>query len=87
MIFRAITFGGFAGQTYETNLFENGRVVRVLVNPDGTTSQPQTKQISELQVEQFKKLLKQEFEQFSELQVEQFKKLLKQEFEQFNNLS
>ena len=40
VIFRAIATGGFAGQTYETNLFENGRVVRVLVNSDGTTSQP-----------------------------------------------
>jgi hypothetical protein len=45
VIFRVIAFGGFAGQTYETNLFENGRLVRVLVNLDGTTSEPQTKQI------------------------------------------
>lgn len=30
-LFRAIAFGGFAGQTYETNLFEDGRVIRVLV--------------------------------------------------------
>lgn len=67
VIFRAIAFGGFAGQTYETNLFENGRLVRVLVNLDGTTSQPQTKQISKQQVEQFKKLVKQEFEQFNNL--------------------
>lgn len=65
--FRAIASGGFAGQTYETNLFENGRVIRVLVNPDGTNSQPQTKQISEQEVEQFKKLVKQEFEQFNNL--------------------
>ncbi len=67
MIFRAIAFGGFAGQTYETNLFEDGRVVRVLVNPDATTSQPQTKQISKQEVEQFKKLVKQEFEQLNNL--------------------
>lgn len=67
VIFRAIASGGFAGQTYETNLFEDGRVIRVLVNPDGTTSQPQTKQISKQQVEQFKKLVKQEFEQFNNL--------------------
>ncbi|MBW4637892.1 MAG: hypothetical protein KME05_06600 [Gloeocapsa sp. UFS-A4-WI-NPMV-4B04] len=67
VIFRAIAFGGFAGQTYETNLFEDGRVVRVLVNRDGTTSESQTKQISEQQVEQFKKLVKQEFEQFNNL--------------------
>lgn len=67
VIFRAIAFGGFAGQTYETNLFEDGRVVRVLVNPDGTTSESQTKQISEQEVEQFKKLVKQEFEQFNNL--------------------
>lgn len=67
VIFRAIAFGGFASQTYETNLFENGRVVRVLVNLNGTTSQPQTKQISKQEVEQVKKLVKQEFEQFNNL--------------------
>ena len=42
-------------------------MVRVLVNSDGTTSQPQTKQISKQQVKQFKKLVKQEFEQFNNL--------------------
>lgn len=30
-IFQAIAFGGFADQTYETNLLEDGRVIRVLV--------------------------------------------------------
>ena len=67
VIFRTIASGGFAGQTYETNLFENGRLVRVLVNLDGTTSEPQTKQIFQQEVEQFEKLVKQEFEQFNNL--------------------
>ncbi len=68
VVFRAIAFGGITGQTYETNLFEDGRVIRVLVNPNGTTSKSQIKQISEQQADQFKKLVKeQEFEQFNNL--------------------
>lgn len=67
VIFRVIASGGIAGSTYETNLFKDGRVVRVLVNPNGTTSEQQT-QISKQQVKQFKKLLKQqEFKQFKNL--------------------
>lgn len=66
-IFRAISSGGFAGRTYETTLFNDGRVVRVLVN-NRTNSQPQTYQISRQQVRQFRQLLQQQqFKQFDGL--------------------
>lgn len=68
VVFRAIASGGFTGRTYETNLFEDGRVIRVLVKPNGTTSKFQAKQISKQQVQQFKDLLKQhKFAQFNGL--------------------
>ena len=66
-IFRAISSGGFAGRTYETTLFNDGRLVRVLVN-NRTNSQPQTYQISRQQVRQFRQLLQQQqFNQFDRL--------------------
>jgi hypothetical protein len=59
-IFRAITSGGITGRTYETNLFKDGRVIRVAVNPNGTTSQPQTDRISQQQVQKFQQVLQQQ---------------------------
>ena len=59
-IFRAITSGGIAGFTYETNLFQDGRVLRVQVNSNGTTSQTQTCRISQQQVRQFQQVLEQQ---------------------------
>lgn len=66
VIFREITSGGFAGLTYETNLLNDGRVIRTQVNFNGTTSQTQTYQISRQQVRQFQQLL-QQFAQFNQL--------------------
>ena len=67
-VFRAISSGGFAGRTYETTLFNNGRVVRVLIAANGNKLQPQTYQISRQQVRQFQQLLQQEqFNQFNGL--------------------
>lgn len=66
-IFRAITSGGIAGLTYETNLFKDGRVIRVQVNFNGTTSQPQTCLIFQQQVRQFQQLLEQQFTRFNGL--------------------
>ncbi len=66
-VFRAISSGGFAGRTYETTLFNNGRVVRVLIASDGNKLQPQTYQISRQQVRQFQQLLQQQFNQFNGL--------------------
>ncbi len=66
-IFRAISSGGFAGRTYETTLFNDGRVVRVLVN-NRSNFPPQTYQISRPQVRQFRQLLQQQqFNQFNGL--------------------
>ncbi|PSB29983.1 hypothetical protein C7B70_17250 [Chlorogloea sp. CCALA 695] len=67
-VFRAISSGGFAGRTYETTLFNNGRVVRVLIASNGNKLQPQTYQISRQQMIQFQQLLQQEeFNQFNGL--------------------
>lgn len=67
VVFRAISSGGFAGRTYETTLFNDGRVVRVLVNNRGNF-QPQSYQISRQQVQQFQQLLQQQqFNQFDGL--------------------
>lgn len=66
-VFRAIASGGIAGRTYETTLFEDGRVVRVLVS-DRYDARPQTYQISRQQVRQFERLLQQQrFERFDGL--------------------
>ena len=67
-VFREISSGGFAGRTYETTLFNNGRVVRVLIASNGDKLQPQTYQISRQQVRQFQQLLQQQqFNQFNGL--------------------
>lgn len=66
-VFRAVSSGGIAGRTYETTLFEDGRVVRVLVN-NRDDSRPQIYQISRQQVKQFQRLLQQQqFNQFDGL--------------------
>ncbi len=67
-VFRAIASGGFSGRTYETTLFNNGRVVRALITSNGNKLQPKTYQISRQQVRQFQQLLQQEqFNQFNGL--------------------
>lgn len=60
VVFRMTTSGGMTGRTYETTLINDGKVIRALVKPNGTTSQLQTKQISQQQVRQFQQLLKQQ---------------------------
>lgn len=68
VIFRAIATGGIAGITTETNLLNDGRVIRVQVNGNGTTSQTHTSRISQQQVRQFQRVLKQQqFAQFNGL--------------------
>jgi len=66
-VFRAVSSGGIAGRTYKTTLFEDGRVVRVLVN-NRNNPRPQIYQISRQQVRQFQRLLQQQqFNQFDGL--------------------
>lgn len=67
-VFRAIASGGFSGRTYETVLFNNGRVVRALIASNGNKLQPKSYQISRQQVRQFQQLLQQaQFNQFDGL--------------------
>jgi hypothetical protein len=68
IIFRAIASGGFTGRTYETTLTRDGRVIRVLVSPNGITAKPETRRVSQQQVWQFQQLLQQHhLEQFHRL--------------------
>lgn len=66
-IFRVTNSGGFAGRTYQTTLYKDGRVIQVLVNRNPTSTQPQIHKISPQQVEEFQQLLKQQqFDQFNQ---------------------
>jgi len=68
VIFRAIASGGITGRTFQTTLLNNGRVLRAAVNADGTTSAPQTSQISRQQVQKFQQLLEEQpLSQFNQL--------------------
>ncbi|MBD0361968.1 MAG: hypothetical protein ICV55_04175, partial [Coleofasciculus sp. C3-bin4] len=68
VIFRAIASGGITGRTYETRLMYDGRVIRGLIDPSGTTVQPDIRKISRQQVRQFQELLEQQrFSQFNQL--------------------
>lgn len=66
VVFRQITSGGFTGQTYETVLFEDGRIIRVLMG-DTNDSQRSVRQVSRQQVNEFQKLLQRQREQFNNL--------------------
>lgn len=68
VIFREINSGGIAGVTTQINLQNDGRLLRVQENSDGTTSQTQLTRISQQQVQQFQQLLQQQFAQFSGLE-------------------
>jgi hypothetical protein len=57
VIFRAIASGGFTGQTQQTTLLRDGRLIRVRLNPDGTTSTLQTTRISPQQMRQFQQVM------------------------------
>ncbi|HEY9695065.1 MAG TPA: hypothetical protein V6D15_22925 [Oculatellaceae cyanobacterium] len=68
VVFRAIASGGITGRTYQTTLLNNGRVIRELMNPNGTSSQQQTTNISLEQLREFQSLLEtQGFSQFHRL--------------------
>ncbi|HEY9650936.1 MAG TPA: hypothetical protein V6C95_09750, partial [Coleofasciculaceae cyanobacterium] len=68
IIFRAIASGGITGRTYETRLMGDGRLIRVLIDPTGTTVEPDIRQISPQQVRQFQQVLqKQPLYQFNQL--------------------
>jgi hypothetical protein len=65
VIFRSISSGGFAGLTIETSLKDDGQLIRVQVG-NGNTSR-QISRISRQQLQQFEKLLEQQFANFNNL--------------------
>lgn len=63
-IFRVIASGGFTGQTRQSTLLKDGRVLQVRLNPDGTTTKPVVHRVSAAQVAQFQRLLQRHLPQF-----------------------
>jgi hypothetical protein len=68
VIFRSITTGGFTGQTSETLLMGDGKVIHQRLNLNGTTTPLRQWQISQVQMKQFQDLLRRErFDRFDHL--------------------
>lgn len=68
VMFRSISTGGFIGQTSETLLFRDGRVIHQRVNLNGTTTPLRQWQISQAQMQQFQNILRRErFDLFDHL--------------------
>ncbi|AFY56510.1 hypothetical protein Riv7116_4073 [Rivularia sp. PCC 7116] len=63
IVFRQITSGGFAGQTYETILFEDGRIMRYRIG-DMNDSSRNLRQVSRKQVSDFQRLLQRQRDEF-----------------------
>ncbi|MGB3650050.1 MAG: hypothetical protein WBA41_02425 [Rivularia sp. (in: cyanobacteria)] len=66
VVFRQISSGGFAGQTYETVLFEDGRVIRYRMG-DMNDSQRSDRQVSRKQVRDFQRLLQRQRDEFNNM--------------------
>jgi hypothetical protein len=67
-IFRVISSGGFAGQTAETTLLNNGQLIRKVITFRDTYSTPDITYVSPQQLQQFKQMLaKQPLDQFNGL--------------------
>jgi hypothetical protein len=63
VVFRQISSGGFAGQTYETVLLEDGRVMRYRMG-DMNDSSRSVRQVSRQQVRDFQRLLQRQRDEF-----------------------
>lgn len=63
-VFRVIASGGFTGQTRQTTLLKDGRVLQVRLNPDGSTTQPEVHRVSSTQVAQFQDLVQRHLPKF-----------------------
>jgi hypothetical protein len=59
VMFRAIATGGFAGRTYQTTLYRNGRIVRAEIDLTNNPRSPQVKQVSPQTVQKFMALVRQ----------------------------
>ncbi len=66
VVFRQISSGGFAGQTYETVLFEDGRIIRYRMG-DMNDSQRSDRQVSGKQVRDFQRLLQRQRDEFNNM--------------------
>ncbi len=67
VIFRTIASGGFAGQTYETLLFKDGRMLRSRVSLNGIKSEVAASRLSPQRVRQFEKLVRTHVNPFDRL--------------------
>ncbi|MCY7277373.1 MAG: hypothetical protein LH702_27490 [Phormidesmis sp. CAN_BIN44] len=67
VIFRMIASGGFAGQTYETLLFKDGRMIRSRVSLNGIKSEVAANRLSPQRVRQFEKLVRTHVKPFDRL--------------------
>ncbi|BAY81322.1 hypothetical protein NIES267_07980 [Calothrix parasitica NIES-267] len=63
IVFRQISSGGFAGQTYETILFEDGRIMRYRMG-DMNDKSRSVRQASRQQVNNFQRLLQRQRDEF-----------------------
>lgn len=59
VLFRTISSGGITGRTYQTTLFNDGRMIRQQVSSNGATSAEQKYQISRRELQQFQQILNQ----------------------------
>lgn len=67
VVFRTLASGGFAGQTYETLLFRDGRIIRSRVHPNSTQSEIATSHLPLKQVQQFERLVQTQMKPFDRL--------------------
>jgi hypothetical protein len=67
VLFRSISSGGFIGRTYQTTLHKDGRMVRVMMNPDGSSSQPEIRRISPIQALRFQHFATSRLARFDQL--------------------
>ncbi|MGB3637427.1 MAG: hypothetical protein WBA39_07610 [Rivularia sp. (in: cyanobacteria)] len=66
IVFRQISSGGFAGQTFETVLFEDGRVMRYRMG-DMNDSSRSVRRVSRQEVSNFQRLLQRQRDEFNNM--------------------
>jgi hypothetical protein len=66
IVFRQISSGGLIGQTYETVLFDDGRIMRYRMG-DMNDSQRSVRQVSRQQVSDFQRLLQRQRDKFNNM--------------------
>jgi hypothetical protein len=63
-LFRVIASGGLTGQTRQATLLQDGRMIRVRLNPDGSTTQLSVQRVASTQLSQFQKMVQQYLPRF-----------------------